>query len=165
MEKNETQSLRERMIVAMTSNVMPLLAEKTHSNTWIAEQIARYVDTFISQHEPNALIPVHVPHPLNEGILKKITHNNGTLVRTVPVNPDDFFPYDDEGREECINEMLIKEGHGHFSLESWRMVGYKDNKEEHLIYLEVTGVYTPSEDCVPRGRTSKKEAQNVDHTV
>jgi len=165
MEKTQlqSQSLREAMIVAMSANALPILAQKQHSNTWVAEQMARFVDTFISQYEPNALIPVHVPHPLNEGVLQRISQDNGTLIRTVPIDPDDFFPYEDDGRENCINEALIKEGHGNFALDSWKIVGFKDNSKGRTVYLEVKGIYTHAKPASPRGRISNEQAQKMDH--
>lgn len=144
------QSLRERMIIAMSAAALTPILDKNHTNTHVAEQIARFVDTFISNHEPNALVPVHVPHPLTEAVLLKVSRN-GKITRTVPVEVEDFYPFDEAGREDCINEALIKEGDGRLTDITYRVVGFKDDGKVH--FLEVTGTYTPSSaTSKPRGR-------------
>lgn len=143
------QSLRERMIIAMSTAALTPILDKNHTNTHVADQIARFVDTFISNHEPNALIPVHVPHPLTEAVLRKVSRN-GKITRTVPVDVEDFYPFDDAGREKYINEALIKEGDGKLTDITYRVVGFKDDGKVH--FLEVTGTYTPPATDNPRGR-------------
>lgn len=155
MEKNMTplQSLREKMIVAMTGQVLEQLVKTDHKNTYLSDQISLFVDTFISRHEHNALIPVHVPHPLTENVLRKIARD-GIVNRTVPVEVEDFYPFDDEGREACINEALIKEGNGKLTDIKYRVVGFKDDGTVH--FIEVTGNYTPPTESKPRGRSQRE---------
>jgi hypothetical protein len=139
---SKIQSLREKMIIAMVPNALAPILNKSHTNTHIAEQISRFVDSFISQHEPDALIPVHVANPLSRNILTKITRN-GKITRTIPVVAEDFYSSNYNSKEKIVNSSLIKSGNGELKNISYRTVGFKNTNNISIIFIEVTGDYIP----------------------
>ncbi len=127
-----------------------ILGPDGHKPTYMADQARQYVDTVIVNHVPDALIPVHIPHPLRSNTLTKIARN-GVVSRTVKIETEEFFPYDDAGRNEALEEALIAEGEGELQNPTWKMVGFSDGGK--YIYLEVTGTYVaPTKEKAPRGR-------------
>lgn len=139
---SKMEDFRQRLYAAMSSQVLPIVTSTSHKPPHLINVARQYADTFISQYEAEALIPIHCESPLGRFTLEKIARKgDGYVTRTVKIDPEDFYPASDGERCEIIEDEMIKPNHGRLSDVTWKLAGFSNANDRPIIFLNVTAKY------------------------